>query len=104
MSAAVPDQLGGFSAFGLGARRDHVAAGTLLAAAAVFRSAAGHEPVTIRDVAGDPLVCQRLLELGFTPGQPVAVMAAAPFGGPLAVTLRGTILAIRREEAACIRL
>jgi ferrous iron transport protein A len=97
MSAAVPDQLGGFSAFGFGARRDHVAAGTL-------RAAAAHVSVTIRDVAGDPVVCQRLLELGFTPGQPIAVMAAAPFGGPLAVTLRGTILAIRREEAACIRL
>jgi ferrous iron transport protein A len=60
--------------------------------------------VTIRDIAGEPTLCHRLLELGFTPGQQVSILAAAPLGGPLAVTLRGTMIAIRREEAACILL
>lgn len=97
MSAAVPDRLSGDATMSRMGPRGLDAVGTLVAAAR-------HVPVTIRDVAGDPLVCQRLLELGFTPGQDVAVMAAAPLGGPLAVTVRGTILAIRREEAACILL
>jgi ferrous iron transport protein A len=94
MSAAVPDRLSGDAAYG---RRGLNASGTLLAASY-------HVPVTIRDIAGDPVLCHRLLELGFTPGQPVTVMAAAPLGGPLAITLRGTIMAIRREEAVCILL
>lgn len=97
MSAAVPDRLSGDATMSRMGFRALDGAGTLLAVAK-------HVPVTIRDVAGDPLVCHRLLELGFTPGQQVAVMAAAPLGGPLAVTVRGTILAIRREEAACILL
>jgi ferrous iron transport protein A len=97
MSAAVPDRLCGDAAMSRMGQRGLDASGTLLAVAR-------HVPVTIRDVAGDPQVCHRLLELGFTPGQQVAVMAAAPLGGPLAVTLRGTIMAIRREEAVCILL
>lgn len=58
----------------------------------------------IAGVCGDDAVCQRLVELGFTPGEWVRIAAAAPLGGALAVNLRGTIFALRPEEAACIRL
>ena len=48
--------------------------------------------------------CLRLMELGFTPGQEVAVVAKSPFKDPLAVSVRGTIIALRSNEAECIKI
>ncbi|MCX7878426.1 MAG: ferrous iron transport protein A [Ignavibacteria bacterium] len=48
--------------------------------------------------------CLRLMELGFTPGQKVKVIAKSPFRDPLAVSIRGTIIALRRNEAECIKI
>ncbi|MBI3893559.1 MAG: ferrous iron transport protein A [Candidatus Wallbacteria bacterium] len=56
----------------------------------------------IRDVRGDSSTCSQLLEMGFTPGQAVALVASSPFRDPLAFSLRGTIIALRRKEARCI--
>lgn len=58
----------------------------------------------IEGVCGENDDCQRLVELGFTPGEWVRVVAAAPLGGSVAVNLRGTVFALRDEEAACIRI
>ncbi len=48
--------------------------------------------------------CLRLMELGFTPGQEVTVVAKSPFKDPLAVSVRGTIIDLRSEEAECIKV
>jgi ferrous iron transport protein A len=48
--------------------------------------------------------CLRLLELGFTPGQEVTLIAKSPFKDPLAVSVRGTIIALRSSEAECIKI
>ena len=48
--------------------------------------------------------CLRLMELGFTPGQEVTVVAKSPFKDPLAVSVRGTIIALRKGEAECIKI
>ena len=48
--------------------------------------------------------CLRLMELGFTPGQEVSIIAKSPFKDPLAVSIRGTIIALRRSEAECIKI
>lgn len=56
----------------------------------------------IRDVQGDSALCSQLLEMGFTPGQAVALVATSPFRDPIAFSLRGTIIALRRKEASCI--
>lgn len=48
--------------------------------------------------------CLRLMELGFTPGQEVTVMAKSPFKDPVAVSVRGTIIALRKSEAECIKI
>ncbi len=43
---------------------------------------------------------QRLMEMGFLEGSQVEVVHEAPFGGdPIAVRVRGTLIALRREEA-----
>jgi ferrous iron transport protein A len=46
----------------------------------------------------------RLAELGFLPGQPVRLIARLPLGGPLAVRVGTGTFALRREEAACVRI
>ncbi len=46
--------------------------------------------------------CRRLLDLGFTPGEPVAVVRTTPLGDPLVVVVRGTQIALRKREAAWI--
>ncbi len=48
--------------------------------------------------------CLRLMELGFTPGQEVTLVARSPFKDPLAVSVRGTVIALRRNEAECIKI
>jgi ferrous iron transport protein A len=54
--------------------------------------------------AGDP-ISRRLRELGFVGGEPVRVVALAPLGGdPLLVQVGYTRFALRRSEAARIRL
>ncbi len=42
------------------------------------------------------------LENGFTPHSSIKVLFKAPLGDPIAVQIRGTIIALRKEEASCI--
>ena len=53
-------------------------------------------------VSGEPFLRERIVELGFTPGTPVEVRGRAPMGDPIEVKLRGGLLAVRRDEAACV--
>ena len=49
-------------------------------------------------------LAERLAELGFLPGERVRVIARALFGEPLAVRVGSGTYALRRGEAACIRV
>ena len=42
---------------------------------------------------------RRLLDLGFVPRTPIAVVRRAPLGDPVVYELRGTRLCLRRQEA-----
>ena len=46
--------------------------------------------------------CDRLLDLGFTPGEEVIITHAAPLGDPLVIRVRGALLALRKREASWI--
>ena len=59
---------------------------------------------TVTGVEGDELACVHLMEAGFTPGQSVRLVARSPLGCPLAFAVRGAVIALRLEEAACIRV
>lgn len=59
---------------------------------------------TVRNVSGHPDLRSRLQEMGFTPGCRVRLVARAAFGGPLAFQLRGTMVALRRADAACVEI
>lgn len=47
---------------------------------------------------------RRIMEIGFTPGQEIELINKSIFNDPLAFSLRGTMIAIRRNEADSIRL
>jgi Fe2+ transport system protein FeoA len=43
-----------------------------------------------------------LMEIGFTPGQEIEILAKSPFGGPISISMRGTSIALRQSEARLI--
>jgi len=47
---------------------------------------------------------RRIIEIGFTPGQEIELLNISAFNDPLAFSLRGTMIAIRRNEAESIRI
>ncbi|MCE9638296.1 MAG: ferrous iron transport protein A [Planctomycetes bacterium] len=63
-----------------------------------------HGVAFVRALQGEPLLRERLVELGFTPGQRVEVISLAAFGGPIHVRVRGGSIAVRRDEAACVQV
>lgn len=61
-------------------------------------------PVTISSVGGERAFRRRLLELGLLPGTELEIVRVAPLGDPMEISLRGSRLSIRREEAAQVRV
>ncbi len=60
--------------------------------------------VEARGGPGTAEVAERLAEIGFLPGERVRVLARALFGEPLAVRVGSDTFALRRAEAACVRV
>lgn len=59
----------------------------------------------VEDRAANDPVARRLRELGFVAGEEVSIVAAGPFGAePLLVQVGFTRFALRRAEAARVRL
>lgn len=63
---------------------------------------------TIAAVGGegsDPAVVKRLLQMGLVEGAEVEVVHEAPISrDPIAVRVRGSLLALRRREADCVEV
>lgn len=62
------------------------------------------EVMTVEAVDGERSFRRRLLELGLVPGTRVTFLGIAPLGDPLYISVRGSQLSIRRNEAAQIRV
>jgi len=59
----------------------------------------------VEDKKGDDHISRRLRDLGFVPGEPVRVVARAPWGGdPLLIQIGMTRFALRQSEAARVHL
>lgn len=54
------------------------------------------------DVLAEGFVKQRLYDMGFVPETHVRVVMRSPLGDPMAIEARGTVIALRREDAAQI--
>lgn len=60
------------------------------------------ETAMIKDIDNSHFSSHRILEIGFTPGQEIELVSASVFNDPIALSIRGTVIAIRRNEAKCI--
>lgn len=47
---------------------------------------------------------RRLLDLGFIPGTKIKALRKSPLGEPVAYLVKGTVLALRKEEAELIEI
>jgi ferrous iron transport protein A len=60
------------------------------------------EKVVITGINENHPSSRRILEVGFTPGQEIELINKSLFNDPLAFSVRGTLIAIRKNEADCI--
>lgn len=63
-----------------------------------------NEMYRVEGIAGPADERRRLLDLGITPGEELAVVQSVPLGDPLVVMVRGMRLALRRREAGWISI
>jgi ferrous iron transport protein A len=50
----------------------------------------------------DAKMALKLLEMGCTPGEVVKLDRIAPFGDPIAISVSGYLLSLRKEEASTV--
>lgn len=60
--------------------------------------------VALEDSRAKSSCVSRLMEMGLTVGADVEVTHEAPFGGTIAVTVRGSLIALGREDARAIKI
>jgi len=60
------------------------------------------EVAIIEDIDNDHPSSHRLMELGFTPGQEIEMLNKTLFNDPISFAVRGTIIAVRKNEAMSI--
>ncbi len=46
----------------------------------------------------------KLLEMGCIPGEDVEVVRIAPFGDPIAISISGYVLSLRKDEARTVKV
>lgn len=65
----------------------------------------GERAVILAIIAPDEKLARRLMEMGLLEGAETELVHEAPFGGdPIAVRVRGSLLALRRAEANWIEV
>jgi ferrous iron transport protein A len=62
------------------------------------------ERVVIINVDSTHPSSQRILEIGFTPGQEIELINSSLFNDPMAFSVRGSLIALRKHEADCIKV
>ena len=63
----------------------------------------GEEGIIIK-VEGEGRIRRRLFDMGVTPGANVYLKKKAPLGDPIEITIRGSELSLRKDEASLITL
>jgi ferrous iron transport protein A len=62
------------------------------------------EKVIINDIDTQHPSSRRILEIGFTPGEEIELINISTFNDPMAFSIRGSLIAIRKNEAHCIKI
>jgi Fe2+ transport system protein FeoA len=62
------------------------------------------ESAVLRELVGSDIFVARLRELGFIPGVTIYIKNRVLFGDPILIDLSHITVALRREEAKCLRI
>jgi ferrous iron transport protein A len=62
------------------------------------------ERAIISDIDSTHPSYQRILEMGFTPGQEIKLVNMSFFNDPVAFSVRGSLIAVRKNDAECIKI
>ena len=62
------------------------------------------DTVNVVKLHGEGAIKRRIMDMGLTKGVEVHVRKAAPFGDPIAVTVRGYELSLRKADAEMIEI
>ena len=62
------------------------------------------ERAIISDIDSTHPSHQRILEMGFTPGQEIELVNISFFKDPVAFSVRGCLVALRKNDADCIKI
>jgi ferrous iron transport protein A len=71
--------------------------------ASVLRLSIGRT-VALSRLDGDQGITERLMDMGLHPGVELELIGRMPMGGPLIVRVETTFLALREEEAMCLKV
>ena len=69
-----------------------------------LREVACGQTVTVKKLSGAGPVKRRIMDMGITKGVTVFVRKVAPLGDPIAVTVRGYELSLRKADAEMIEV
>jgi ferrous iron transport protein A len=69
----------------------------------IFDLPAG-ETVTLSSLEGDVTIAERLMDMGLHPGVQIELVGRLPLGGPLVIRIESSFLALREEEAQCLKI
>lgn len=69
-----------------------------------LRQAAVGQCVTVAKIHGDGAVKRRIMDMGLTKGTVLTIRRVAPLGDPIAVTVRGYELSLRKADAEMLEI
>ena len=69
-----------------------------------LREVACGQTVTVKKLSGAGPVKRRIMDMGITKGVSIYVRKVAPLGDPIAVTVRGYELSLRKADAEMIEV
>ena len=60
--------------------------------------------VVVTKIEGDSAYKRRIMDMGITKGSELFIRKVAPLGDPVAITVRGYELTVRKADAQCVEV
>ena len=60
--------------------------------------------VKLELIEGDPLIVERLIDMGFHPGVEIECINRMVSGGPSVIRVQSSLFALREEESQCLKV
>ena len=60
--------------------------------------------VVVTKIDGDGAYKRRIMDMGITKGTELYIRKVAPLGDPVEITVRGSELSVRTEDAKCVQV